>query len=181
MANLKRLEDVLLMGETMIIKKRYFLSNKDKKKLIDQLSLTFGDSANQFINKADKLEYGKAVDGREFIFKDNKIWFFYYEKVLLPTIICLRQIKHSLLRITVDIGAIKFLLNGADVMAPGITFFDKEIKKDDFLVVTEEQKGTIIALGQALVDYSTFAEKRKGKVVKNIHHLKDELWDFVLV
>ncbi|MHA1305053.1 MAG: DUF1947 domain-containing protein [Candidatus Heimdallarchaeaceae archaeon] len=164
----------------MEIKTRHFLSNKDKKKLQQKLISVFGEQAETFFSKSDRLEIGKTESDEEYILNDGKIWFFYYEGQILPSIMCLRQSKSSLPKITVDVGAIRFVLNGADIMAPGVTYFDDEIEKGSFIAVTEEKNDTIIAIGQALVDAKTFREKGKGKVVKNIHHLKDIIWNFQL-
>lgn len=78
-------------------------------------------------------------------------------------------------RVTVDEGALKFIMNGADVMKPGIVYADERIKENDFVFVTVEGKDSPIAVGLALCD-GTEMIGEKGKAVKNIHHLKDKIW-----
>ena len=67
-------------------------------------------------------------------------------------------------------------MNGADVMKPGIVWADERIKKDDFVYITVEEKDTPIAVGLALVDGPEMIGKR-GKAVKNLHHIKDKIWN----
>lgn len=79
-------------------------------------------------------------------------------------------------KVMVDQGAMSFVMNGADVMKPGIVQVDDNVRKDDFVYITVEGKDTPIAIGTALVD----AEEMKqgaGKAIKNLHHLKDKVWN----
>ncbi len=84
------------------------------------------------------------------------------------------KLKPEKYRVTVDEGALKFIMNGADVMKPGIVFADERIKEGDFVYVTVEGKESPIAVGIAL--YSADEMKGRGKAVKNVHHLKDKVW-----
>jgi len=84
------------------------------------------------------------------------------------------KLKPSKFRVTVDEGAMKFIMNGADVMKPGIVYVDERIKEGDFVYVTVENKESPIAVGIALCDGVEM--KGKGKAVKNLHHIKDRVW-----
>ncbi|MEM2715616.1 MAG: PUA domain-containing protein, partial [Candidatus Thermoplasmatota archaeon] len=77
--------------------------------------------------------------------------------------------------LTVDDGAIKHIIGGADVMAPGIVEIDNEIKKGD-IVWVKDGRGNPIAVGIALKDAEEIKKEKKGKAVENIHHLGDEIW-----
>jgi malignant T-cell-amplified sequence len=77
----------------------------------------------------------------------------------------------------VDEGAIKFLLNGADVMRPGIRKLDDWGEAGRMVVVREEKKGRAIAAGPAAVASSEARSMTKGGCVKNLHHLGDKYWN----
>ena len=77
----------------------------------------------------------------------------------------------------VDEGAIKFLLNGADVMRPGIRKLDDWGGVGRIVVVREEKKGRAIALGPANVAGSEAKSMTKGSCIKNVHHLGDKYWN----
>jgi len=77
----------------------------------------------------------------------------------------------------VDEGAIKFLLNGADVMRPGIRKFDDWGPAGKMIVVREEKKGRAIALGPSLVASADAREMTRGGCITNMHHLGDKFWN----
>ncbi len=85
------------------------------------------------------------------------------------------KLRPSKYRVTVDEGALKFIMNGADVMKPGVVFADERIKEGDLVFVTVEGKESPIAVGVALCDAGEMMGGR-GKAVKNIHHIKDKVW-----
>ncbi len=77
--------------------------------------------------------------------------------------------------VTVDMGAIKHICNGADVMRPGIVSMDK-FSKGAVVTVKDSNYSKYIAVGIALVSSSEANEMIKGAVVQNMHHVGDELW-----
>lgn len=87
------------------------------------------------------------------------------------------KLKPEKYKVTVDEGALKFIMNGADVMKPGIVYADERIKEGDFVYVTVEEKESPIAVGVALCDGNSMMGG-KGKAVKNLHHLKDRIWKY---
>jgi PUA domain protein len=78
-------------------------------------------------------------------------------------------------RVVVDMGAVPHVVNGADVMAPGIVSVDDGIKSGEIVAVSDERHGKPLAVGLALVD-GTQMKGGKGRVVKNIHHVGDKIW-----
>lgn len=78
--------------------------------------------------------------------------------------------------VTVDEGAIRFLLNGADVMKPGIRKLDSWGEAGKLVVVKEEKKGRAITVGEALVTSDEAAAMTRGPCLKNLHHVGDEYW-----
>ena len=77
---------------------------------------------------------------------------------------------------TVDEGAIRFMLNGADVMRPGIKGFDQWGDAGRIVVIREEKKGRAIAVGRAAVSSSDAQTMAKGICLKNLHHAGDRYW-----
>ncbi len=78
-------------------------------------------------------------------------------------------------KVVIDMGALKFLINGADIMAPGIVEYDKTIKENDVVFVVDEKHNKLICVGIALVDFENLPSK--GKVIKNIHYVGDKIWE----
>ena len=73
-------------------------------------------------------------------------------------------------------GAIRFVVNGADIMRPGIVEIEAGIKKDDFVAVVDKNNQKPLAVGIALFSSEEMKAMSSGKVIKNIHYVGDELW-----
>lgn len=101
------------------------------------------------------------------ILKDN-LWF--------PSLKILLKEPTLLPHVVVDKGAIKFVVNGADIMRPGITSA-QEFAKDDFVCIVDETYSEPLAVGQALFSSSDLLAKDSGKVVKTLHFIGDPYWN----
>tara|TARA_B100000900_G_C20589030_1_gene720861 strand:+ start:146 stop:682 length:537 start_codon:yes stop_codon:yes gene_type:complete len=77
----------------------------------------------------------------------------------------------------VDHGAIPFLMNGADCMGAGIHSADSRIKPNDLIWIKDQQHGKPLAIGMALVSGDDMIKMNKGKAIKTIHWVGDELWE----
>jgi len=78
--------------------------------------------------------------------------------------------------VLVDMGAIPYVCNGADIMSPGITGIDGEFGEGDLVVIRDERHRKPLAVGVALVPSGEMREMPKGKAVENIHYVGDKLW-----
>ncbi|MGB9931046.1 RNA-binding protein [Haloarcula amylolytica] len=79
--------------------------------------------------------------------------------------------------VTVDAGAVSFVSDGADIMRPGITEADDDISEGDLVVINEESHGKFLAVGRAQTDGDDMVGN-SGKVVKSLHHVGDDLFEF---
>jgi PUA domain protein len=77
-------------------------------------------------------------------------------------------------RVIVDAGAVRFVVNGADIMKPGIVYADPEIVAGDLVVIVEERYKKPLAIGRALM--AGLEMKGEGKAVKSLHHVGDLIW-----
>ena len=145
--------------------KRVILRSKDLHHLLEGYNVT--------IAKKDIVE---LVDER-IIFVNKNPSFFYYEKKLVPTLHLLQE-KKLLRNIVVDMGAVKFLVGGADVMRPGVKEIDSEIRKGDFVVIIDIEHRKALVVGLALFDAQEMQGLVSGRVVKNIHYIGDAIWKF---
>jgi len=78
--------------------------------------------------------------------------------------------------VKVDMGAIKFVCKGANIMRPGITkFSDFEI--GEIVCVIEESQKKFLAVGKAKMSSNELDETSKGEVIKNMHYVSDNFWE----
>jgi PUA domain protein len=75
-------------------------------------------------------------------------------------------------------GAVPYVCNGADVMAPGIVRVEGEFGKGDLVLVVDEKHGKPLALGLSLNDAENVKKTKQGAVVKNVHFVSDKIWNF---
>ncbi len=98
----------------------------------------------------------------------------FFDDELFPTIQGLLKIQPSKAYVTVDMGAVSFVYNGADIMAPGIVETDLGIEEGDLVWIRDEDHGKPLAVGRAMTDGKTMVESSSGKVIKTLHHVGDE-------
>lgn len=78
--------------------------------------------------------------------------------------------------VTVDMGAVKFMCKGANVMRPGIKTFT-DFEKDKLVCIVEESQHKFLAVGKAMVSSSELENMEKGEVIKNLHYISDKFWE----
>ena len=61
-------------------------------------------------------------------------------------------------------------------MRPGIVDWE-EFSEGDILVVYIEKYNTPVMIGRALIDSKELNDMKKGKVIKNLHHVGDIFWE----
>ena len=97
----------------------------------------------------------------------------------LPTLKLLHRFPFLLPRFQVDSGAIKFILSGANVMAPGLNSRGgrmDEADKDTIVGIYAEGKQHGIGVGQTLASTKEIQTVNKGVAIELIHYLNDGLW-----
>jgi PUA domain protein len=77
----------------------------------------------------------------------------------------------------VDGGAIPYVVNGADVMRPGIVSVSDDVKVKEPVQIVDERHGKPLAIGIALLDAPDMRARISGKMCKNFHHVSDEIWN----
>jgi PUA domain protein len=78
--------------------------------------------------------------------------------------------------VKVDMGAVKFVCNGAKILRPGIVEFGS-FKKGDIVTVMDQTHGKMLAVGIALEDSDAAKAMAKGYVVDNLHYISDKIWE----
>ena len=87
------------------------------------------------------------------------------------------EILEKFPNVMVDMGAVKFMCKGANVMRPGIKKYT-EFSKGDVVCIVEESQHKFLAVGKAVTDSSELDDMKKGEVIKNLHYISDKCWEF---
>ena len=142
------------------------MKRKVAKRLLEGLSSQFNNLV------AEKVETAVIEDKEVYLF-DEKIEFVKDENGMYPFLSS--QYVDSLPKVVVDMGAIRFVCNGADVMAPGIGEMG-DFKEGDLVVIRDVNHGKALAIGVANKSSADIEASKKGKVIRNIHFVGDKLW-----
>jgi len=125
------------------------------------------------IEKPEEVEVVELEDGRAVLVRGMPALFWCGDKPC-PTLHALLG-GATLPRVTVDMGAVPHIASGADVMGPGVTGADPGIREGDPVAIVDEKHAKAIAVGIALTNSEGMRVPR-GKVVKNVHHVGDDIW-----
>lgn len=110
------------------------------------------------------------------LLRGNEAFALFVNGGIAPTVRGLLTFPATKRWVTVDMGAVRFIYNGADVMAPGIVEADPAIRVGDVVWVQDEKNRRPLAVGRAIKDGPTMAREEKGRAIETIHHVGDDLW-----
>ena len=127
--------------------------------------------------------YCRQMDGGG----DEPIFFQHRDGPILPTLKFVHKYpKLEFTRVTVDKGAIPFVLGGANIMCPGLTNEGGELPPDeeeepgldkgDGVVIYAEGKEFPLAVGFMIMSSKDIRKKNKGMGIEVSHFLGDGLW-----
>jgi len=163
---------------------RYRISKKERRQLAAKIADELGARAAEILSGSENVEVAKLRHPKveELILVDGVPAFFLLGDEVYPTLLLIYRLNvdPGLPRIYVDAGAVPHILNGADVMVPGITRVEGVVEKGVKVLVADEEKGRVFAVGKALMDGNCIESSRRGKAVRNIHYAGDDLWDLLM-
>jgi PUA-domain protein len=159
------------------VKKRHLLKKKEQRQEIDSIESDLGTTVTALDAKT-QLESGILDDGSRVLLLDGKILFFEHEKRMFPTLRSVLENIISLPQVTVDMGAVKYVVNGADIMRPGITQVDDGIEAGSIVAVVDERHGKPLAIGVSTLSTEDLRATNTGKVILSVHYINDPLWEF---
>jgi len=160
------------------IKARHHLREDAVKNILDYLKTNFGDTVEaDFAGK--KFEIAESDEDQQFVLINGEPLLFSVSETYFPTIRGALRMHSKNKRIVVDMGAVKFVAKGADIMSPGIVDVDTTIRKGDLVIICDEVHGKPLAIGRALVNADAMMGNR-GKAVKSLHYVGDRIWKLEL-
>ena len=150
------------------LRKRRVMRRKDARALVEEASALLICVYPATVEKAE-LEIGTSVyliDGVALLARVGG--------VLFPTLKC--PCLERLPTVVVDMGAVPYVCNGADVMAPGIVEVRGDFQEGGLVIVRDVKHGKSLAVGKAKISSKEMTTSKKGKVINNLHHVGDKLW-----
>lgn len=160
----------------MLIKKRHPLSTKDLKALLDEAARVAPTIANH-IDKKKAIELLELESGERLFYQNGKPLLIEHSGKIMPSLAMPQELLDALPKVVVDMGAVRFVVNGATIMAPGIRSVQEGVKIGDVVLVVDEKYSKGLAIGVLLMERAEILGNKKGKAVKNVHHVGDEVWN----
>ena len=157
---------------TIKVKKRNFLKKKKIKEIKEELG-----------------EYGNLLEGKKnielleakptsIILVNGEPYIILIDEKPFPTLKAVIANEITAKTVTVDMGAIKFITNGADIMSPGVVSAEKEIRPGDIVVVVDANHKKPLAIGVSLITGMEMIKNTAGKAVETKHYVGDDIWNF---
>jgi PUA-domain protein len=156
--------------------RRYALKSKQAKQILNEISERLRVNVDALFGAKANVEVVDAEVGKIYLVNGNPLFFNVGEGVL-PTLLFQDFALHAP-KIVVDMGAVPYVCNGADVMAPGIVRVEGEFGEGDLVLVVDEKHGKPLAVGESLYDAASVRSTKQGVVVKNVHFVSDKIWNF---
>ena len=156
----------------IMIRKRKRLRSKDVKAYSEEIERRLGIAsftADDAVDLAESSEF-------DVIFVNGEILAMVYKGMTFLTVRGILKYKPSKKFVTVDMGAVPFVRNGADIMGPGITDADAEINAGDMVWIRDVKNLVPLATGISSVSGEELRKGGKGKVIQTVHYAGDKLW-----
>jgi len=150
--------------------KSNLISKSETSKILEQIN-------SQWKIELPKQKNVKTHDVNEkgFIITGNGITAVKIGEVILPFLDDI-PILEKFPYVTVDMGAVKFVCKGANIMRPGITKFS-DFESGEIVCVVEESQNKFLAVGKAEMSSKELEDTKKGEVIKNMHYISDIFWE----
>ena len=157
------------------LRRRQRLRRKEIEMLASELRLSLGRDT---FAPTDPIDTGDAGGFNVAVLQGKALVLFIDGKPFL-TVHGLLAFPPAKRHVTVDMGAVKFLANGADVMAPGVVDADPEIQAGMAVWVRDQKNLRPLLVGTALMGGAEMKAAKAGKAVKTVHYVGDKLWNLV--
>ena len=166
------------------VSKQTLKSSQEKalrKQLIESIP-KLEEIIDQIWTKKTEISTGKLENFKVFFLNNEPCFLQAKEGPIIPHLKLLHKYPFLLPTCQVDEGGIKYLINGADVMIPGLISkggklpTEKEIPHNIVAVLCEGLENAI-AIGQMQMSAEEMKSKEKGMGIKVYTHLGDDTWN----
>lgn len=148
-----------------------FFSNKEAREINQTLREKWAKFGVPDVNPVKKVQ----VDGNKWIvLGDFKL---VLDGSIIAPFIGDQRLCNYFPSVIVDMGALKFITNGASIMRPGIKSFPHSFDQGDVVIVKDEKFGKTIAVTVATIGKDEAERLNKGVILKNLSYVGDKFWN----
>ncbi|MDR3282691.1 MAG: RNA-binding protein [Candidatus Methanoplasma sp.] len=154
------------------IRKRKRMRSKEVKPFSQELEGMLGVPV---FSEDDAVDRAESTDF-DLLFVGNEILGLLIEERPFLTVRGILKYRPEKRFVTVDMGAVPFITNGADCMGPGIVDADPDIAVGDMVWIRDANNKVPLAIGVSGRSGQELLDKKAGKAIKTIHNVGDKLW-----
>ena len=156
-------------------KRRHSIRKSPVSEIVERLRAEIGDGADLFSGKM--FEIIETNQDIHLYLVDKEPLLLEKDGVLFPSLRGALSRPFPQRRIRVDMGAISFVVNGADIMRPGVVEVTPDVTAGKPVQIVDERHGKPLALGIALFDAADLLAQEKGKIARTWHYVGDDIWN----
>jgi malignant T-cell-amplified sequence len=154
---------------------RSHLKGKEVKLILERISKALSLSQADLLEDNSSLQVTNLDPGSRVFFVDDLPAFIEFGAEVFPTLVN-ERVLNKLSSLTVNMGAIPHVCNGADIMSPGVIKVNGVFSSGMIVVIVEEKFSKKIAIARALVSSDEIIGKKQGKAAENLHYIGDKYW-----
>ena len=155
--------------------RRHLLKSKQAKLILNELSEKLKVEMKTLVGSKPTVEILEEETSKIYLVNGEPFFFKIGDRIL-PTLL-FRELISQTPKIVVDMGAVPYVCNGADIMAPGIVRIEGEFSEGDLVLIVDEKHDKPLALGESFHDSQTTRKIKQGAVAKNLHFVSDKIWN----
>ncbi len=157
--------------------RRVPLRKDDRKQFLEKVLSNLGLNIESIFGLKPQVEMLETLKGKIYVVNGHPI-FVEFENDVFPTL-SFDQCISRLPKVVVDMGAVPYICNGADVMGPGVVDIQGEFKPKSVVAVVDVKNKKPIAIAKSIFDSKTALTIKKGKLFENLHCVGDEIWTVI--
>jgi PUA-domain protein len=156
----------------IMIRKRKRMRTKEIKVFSKELEETLHVPV---FTEDDPVDMAESSD-YNLLFVGNDIIGIVYEEKPFLTVRGVMKYRPEKKFVTIDMGAVPFIINGADCMGPGIVDADESIQPGDFVWMRDVKNLVPLATGISGRSGEELKARKSGKAIRSLNYVGDRLW-----
>lgn len=148
------------------------LSKREIHDIADQLNKTWPTTSISTVKNMQAY----VIDANKRLLVGNNIIAIQLAPNLIIPHLAQQELLNHFASVQVDMNAVKFVCNGANIMRPGITDF-ATFKESEIVLVKDQTHKKELAVCISLVDDVNARKMERGVVLNNMHHIGDIYWE----
>lgn len=147
------------------------LSKKETSFIVDKLILNWPEKS---IPKIKNIKSYEIEKNRKLLIHEDNFAAVLIDESILPFLG--NELVELFPYVLVDMGAVKYVCNGANIARPGIVKFETFLK-DRIVIVKDKDHQKPLAVGISLYDSENGMALSKGHIINNMHYVGDKFWN----